>query len=78
MRLKLCGLDSIFLRLSVRSKRPRYAFLVLQLVAEAADVRVRAGPFIRRDGKTILLRDWLCRQLAPLSEREDRRADLRE
>lgn len=39
---------------------------------------VRAGPLIQ-DGEnhSVHVRDWLCMQLLPLSEREDRRSVLR-
>lgn len=59
------------------SRRPRYAFMVLQLVAEIADERGHAGPFVRRGNTVVLLRDWLCSQLLPLSEQNMRRAALR-
>lgn len=71
------SVGDIFSVLSVVSRRPRYAFLVLQLVVEIADVRGHAGPFILREGRAVLLRDWLCRQLLPLSEQNRRRAALR-
>lgn len=72
------GIGSIYATLAKASARPRYAFLVLQLVTEAADARGRAGPLVR-DGSNqpLYLRDWLCTQLLPLSEREDRRSALR-
>ncbi|WP_298287951.1 hypothetical protein [Novosphingobium sp.] len=59
------------------SRRPRYAFLVLQLVAEIADDQGHSGPFVRRGNTVVLLRDWLCSQLLPLSEQNVRRAALR-
>jgi hypothetical protein len=70
------GIGFIYATLAKLSARPRYAFLVLQLVTEAADAR--AGPLVR-DGSNspLLLRDWLCTQLLPLSERDDRRSALR-
>ena len=71
------GVGGIYAVLAEVSSRPRYAFLVLQLVAEAADGRGQAGPFVCRDGKSTLLRDWLCTQLLPLSEQNGRRAALR-
>jgi hypothetical protein len=72
------GIGLIYATLAKLSARPRYAFLVLQLVTEAADARGRAGPLVR-DGSNspLLLRDWLCTQLLPLSERRDRRSALR-
>jgi len=71
------SVGSIYALLSTASRRPRYAFLVLQLVAEIADERGHAGPFVRAEGRAILLRDWLCDQLMPLSEQIGRRAGLR-
>ena len=74
---QITGVGGIYAVLAEVSSRPRYAFLVLQLVAEAADGRGQAGPFVCRDGKPTLLRDWLCTQLLPLSEQNGRRAALR-
>lgn len=72
------GIGSIYATLAKVSARPRYAFLVLQLVTEAADAKGRAGPLVR-DGSNhpLYLRDWLCTQLLPLSKRDDRRLALR-
>lgn len=72
------GIGSIYATLAKVSARPRYAFLVLQLVTEATDAKGRAGPLVR-DGSNhpLYLRDWLCTQLLPLSERDDRRLALR-
>lgn len=71
------GLGGIYAVLSQASSRPRYAFLVLQLIAELADERGHAGPFVKGEGKAVLLREWLCDQLLPMSERPGRRASLR-
>lgn len=71
------SVGSIFSVLADVSRRPRYAFLVLQLVSEIADDRGQAGPFVKSDGAVVLLREWLCRQLLPLSEQKSRRAALR-
>ena len=73
----ITGVGGIYAVLAEVSSRPRYAFLVLQLVSEAADGRGQAGPFVCRDRKPALLRDWLCTQLLPLSEQQGRRAALR-
>ena len=71
------GLGSIFAVLAACSARPRYAFLVLQLVAEVADGAGRAGPFVHFPSGPMGLRDWLCTQLMPMSARNVRRAALR-
>lgn len=66
---------SILERLSGFS-RPRYAFMLLNLIAQVAGPDGSAGPWIVRDGKKISLRDWLCDALAPLAVRETRRSAL--
>ncbi len=71
------SVGSILSVLAKISRRPRYAFLVLQLVAEIADDQGHSGPFVRRGNTVVLLRDWLCSQLLPLSEQNLRRAALR-
>ncbi|GGZ17666.1 hypothetical protein [Novosphingobium colocasiae] len=71
------GIGGIYAILANISNRPRYAFLVLQLVSEIADGRGQAGPVVRVAGQGVLLRDWLCSQLLPLSEQAGRRAALR-
>jgi len=65
-------------RIARASSRPRYAFALISLIAEAADGEGRAGPFVSRDGHAGLLRDWLCDGLAPLSGRAARRRALAE
>ena len=74
---QITGVGGIYAVLAEVSSRPRYAFLVLQLVTEAADGRGQAGPFVCRDSRPTLLRDWLCTQLLPMSEQNGRRAALR-
>ncbi|WP_179506840.1 MULTISPECIES: hypothetical protein [unclassified Sphingomonas] len=71
------GVGGIYAVLAEVSSRPRYAFLVLQLVAEIADGRGHAGPYVHADQKPVLLREWLCTQLLPMSEQTARRAALR-
>ena len=73
----ISGLGAIYAALAAASNRPRYAFLVLQLVAEAADTGGRAGPLVGRGSAPMLLRDWLCTQRLPMSEQSVRRAALR-
>jgi hypothetical protein len=74
---RVSGIGSIFAKLALSSRRPRYAFLVLELVAEAANAKGMAGPFIPCGNVRMTLRDWLCTQLMPMSERDGRRAALR-
>jgi len=58
------------------STRPRYAFMVLSLIAEVANADGEAGPFVRRDRQQHTLRDWLCDSLAPMGGRDPRRMAL--
>lgn len=60
------------------STRPRYAFMVLSLIAEIARPDGSAGPFVLRSGRSTLLRDWLCDALAPMGARDPKRLMLTE
>lgn len=71
------GVGGLYAVLSEVSRRPRYAFLVLQLVAEIADGKGQAGPYVPTRTKPVLLREWLCNQLLPISEQAMRRGALR-
>lgn len=64
--------------LAQASSRPRYAFMVLSLIAEVADPLGEAGPFVRRGGNQLTLRDFLCDSLAPMGGRDPRRIALAE
>ncbi|NML90968.1 hypothetical protein HHL26_18145 [Sphingobium sp. TB-6] len=60
-------------RISVVSKRPRYALLVLKLIAQEAGNNGSVGPYIRSAKGRVPVRDWLCQALAPLAHRDCRR-----
>ncbi|EQB14786.1 hypothetical protein L288_01125, partial [Sphingobium quisquiliarum P25] len=60
-------------RISLVSKRPRYALLVLNLIAKAAGTNGSLGPYVASDGGLVPVRDWLCQALAPLANRDCRR-----
>ena len=74
---QITDFGDIYAVLVAASNRPRYAFMVLQLVADLADRRGHAGPFVMRAGAPVLLRDWLCTKLLPMTEQPARRAALR-
>ena len=71
------NLGTILSCLAAESRRPRYAFMVLNLISEVADDKGRAGPFVARGDTALPIRDWLCEQHMPLSSRNDRRQRLR-
>jgi len=58
------------------SKRPRYAFMLLTLIAEVADEKGSAGPWVETDGGRLAVRDWLGEALAQMAERESKRQAL--
>jgi hypothetical protein len=70
------GLDlpDLIERIADASPRPRYAFMVLNLIAKAANRDSgSAGPYVVDQGRSIPLRDWLCDSLVPMAKRDARR-----
>ena len=63
----------ILYRLAAVSSRPRYAFMVLNLISEVADPHGKAGPVIGSGPEATTVRDWLSDALAPLAS--ERRRD---
>ncbi|WCP15941.1 hypothetical protein sphantq_04431 (plasmid) [Sphingobium sp. AntQ-1] len=60
-------------RISNISKRPRYALLVLNLIAQKAGRNGSLGPYVQSAQRRVPVRDWLCQALAPLAQRDCRR-----
>jgi len=58
------------------SERPRYAYMVLHLIAQAAGADGRAGPLVHHAGGVTTIRDWLCDALSPMAHRDPRRIAL--
>ncbi len=68
------NLPALIERIADVSRRPRYAFMVLNLIAKAAGRNSgSAGPYVQVDGERIPLRDWLCDSLVPIAQRDARR-----
>src|ERR1700740_2778809 len=63
-------------RLARSSTRPRYAFMLLNLIAEVARSDGSAGPLIADGGGLLPMRDWLCDALTPMGGRDPRRLAL--
>lgn len=70
------GLPDIIERIADVSHRPRYAFMVLNLIAKASRANGSAGPYVIENGRRILLRDWLCDSLIPIAKRDARRLSI--
>lgn len=56
--------------------RPRYAFMLLTLIADVARPDGSAGPDVRVGDALVPLRDWLCDALTPMGHRDPRRMAL--
>lgn len=69
-------LPAVLDRLSETCERPRYSFMVLQLIAQASDRTGWAGPWIEREGRRLSVRDWLSEALSPIARRDPRRLGL--
>ncbi|MEC3908998.1 hypothetical protein U5A82_00455 [Sphingobium sp. CR2-8] len=63
-------------QLSHCCSRPRYAFMLLTLIADVARPDGSAGPEVRVGDGLIPLRDWLCDALTPMGHRDPRRMAL--
>jgi hypothetical protein len=64
-------------RLSAVSSRPRYAFMILHLLAEQAGPGGKAGPIVTDDDQERLtLRDYIGKRLSRMSGRDYRRKQL--
>lgn len=68
--------SSLLDRLARCSTRPRYAFMLLNLIAEVAGPDGSAGPLIGRGRALVPLRDWLSDALTPMGHRDPRRRAL--
>lgn len=66
-------LPALLERLAATSTRPRYTFMVLNLIARAAGASDSAGPYVREKGKAIPVRDWLSDAMLPMAQRDARR-----
>ncbi|HEX7871637.1 MAG TPA: hypothetical protein VF475_01915 [Sphingobium sp.] len=65
-------------RITASSKRPRYAFLVLNLIVDAAGQGESAGPYVQVGAQRHPIRDWLCDALMPLAQKGTRRQTIAE
>lgn len=72
----LGSLPDLIDRISRVSKRPRYAFMVLNLIYKAVGTGDSIGPYVRYGGALLPVRDWLCEALIPLAQKYGRRRTL--
>jgi hypothetical protein len=69
-------MSSLLDYLAQTSSRPRYAFMLLSLIAEVSRQDGEAGPFVNRGDEMLSLRDFLCDSLSPMGARDPRRRAL--
>lgn len=62
--------------LSQSSSRPRYAYMVLDLIAKIAGPDGSAGPLVIEGGCATPIREWLCDALVPMGSSYPRRMAL--
>lgn len=67
------NLPALLERLAGISARPRYTFMVLNLIARAAGHSDSAGPYVCERGEAIPVRDWLSDAMLPIAQRDPRR-----
>lgn len=62
--------------LSQSSSRPRYAYMILDLIAKIAGPNGSAGPLVVEGGSATPIREWLCDALVPMGSSYPRRLAL--
>lgn len=70
-------LPALIERIADVSPRPRYTFMVLNLIAKVAGSNSgSAGPYVVVGSHRTPLRDWLCDALVPVAQRDARRRTI--
>lgn len=70
---KSMDMPALMAAIAAASPRPKFSYMLLQLIAEIADERGSAGPNVLIDGAAVPVRDWLCDALVPMAQRDARR-----
>ncbi|AGH51805.1 hypothetical protein G432_20615 (plasmid) [Sphingomonas sp. MM-1] len=76
MTSSILDMSRILDLLASQSRRPRYTFMVLNLISEAADASGKVGPYVVQGDQPLPVRDWLCDALATMAQRDPRRRRL--
>lgn len=71
-------LPSVLERIAAASSRPRFTFMIFNLIAKASVANGRAGPDVVDGGRRVPVRDWLCEAVSPMKGRDPRRTVLAE
>lgn len=71
--VEILDLPAVLERLADISPRPRYTFMVLNLIARAAGSTDSVGPYVSEAGAAIPIRDWISDAMMPMLQRDARR-----
>lgn len=66
-------LPRLMQRIAHHSARPRYTFMVLDLIERVAGVNGHAGPLVMEGERPVPIREWLGDAIAPTAARHPRR-----
>jgi len=72
------GLPDVVRTIAEHSTRPRYTFMVLDLIARVARANGQAGPLIGEGDALVPIREWLAATIAPSAARHHQRRTTRE
>lgn len=67
------GLPELVRAIAEHSARPRYTFIVLDLIARVARDNGQAGPLVRDGTALVPIREWLAATIAPSATRHHQR-----
>lgn len=67
------GMPDIVRTIAERSGRPRFTFMVLDLIARVARADGQAGPLVRDGEALVPIREWLAATIAPSGQRQHQR-----
>lgn len=70
---QLFGMSDIMRIIAEHSARPRYTFMVLDLIAKVARPNGQAGPLVRDGDALVPIREWLAAAIAPSASRHNQR-----
>src|SRR3546814_2858773 len=70
------GIPDIVRTIAEHSARPRYTFMVLDLISRVARANGQAGPLVRDGEALVPIREWLATAIAPSGRSEEHTSDI--
>lgn len=71
-------LPLIMQRVTANSARPRYTFMVLDLISRLARENGSVGPYVQDGEALVPVREWLCLAISPIASHHHRRLAMME